>query len=233
MEMFNYNINILNDLSEAISMTDDYLHDCTKNNPKIRDVATVPLLLVNGAVAVAHVYSFSGLCDQNEHIAVKLGDITDSCPLVRIHSECLTGDVLGSSRCDCGPQLQESLNLLNDQGGVLLYLRQEGRGIGLYNKIRAYGLQEKGHDTYEANRLLGFPDDARDYAVAAEMLSALGIKKIKLLSNNPDKRIQLEKYGIQVDSMLRTGVFEHENNKKYLEKKVAHTSHTIHLDNKE
>ena len=119
-------------------------------------------------------------------------------PLVRLHSECLTGDVVGSTGCDCGPQLQETVGRLAEHGGVLLYLRQEGRGIGLYNKIDSYVLQDGGFDTFQANRLLGRGDDEREYGVAADMLRALNLCRVRLLTNNPDKVGQLRAHGIDV-----------------------------------
>lgn len=174
--------------------------------------------------------TFKGLVDGQEHIALGLGNwkYTDK-PLVRIHSECLTGDVFGSGKCDCGEQLQESIQEINKKGGLVLYLRQEGRGIGLYNKLDAYALQAKGLDTYEANQQLGLEDDLRDYTVAAQMLKALNISKVKLLSNNPDKIAQLRKLGINVVEEVSTGVFVKPSNRKYLEAKVLKTHHRIGL----
>ena len=159
--------------------------------------------------------TFQGLVDNQEHIALGLGNwkYTDK-PLVRIHSECLTGDVFGSGKCDCGEQLKESIQEIHKKGGLVLYLRQEGRGIGLYNKLDAYALQAKGLDTYEANQQLGLKDDLRDYTVAAQMLRALGISKIKLLSNNPDKMGQLRSHGINVVEEISTGVFVKPSNRK-------------------
>jgi GTP cyclohydrolase II len=149
---------------------------------------------------------------------------------VRLHSECLTGDVLGSRRCDCGPQLRESVERLEVDGGYLLYLRQEGRGIGLYAKLDAYVLQDAGLDTYEANEALGYPADARDYTVAAQMLLALGERRVRLLSNNPDKAVQLDAYGVTVAERVRTGVHLSEANARYLKAKRDHTAHTLDLD---
>lgn len=174
--------------------------------------------------------TFRGLDDLGEHIAVGFGDWKNQAsPLVRVHSECLTGDVFGSARCDCGEQLQEAVSTLQKQGGILVYLRQEGRGIGLYNKLDAYELQMQGHDTYEANRLLGFTDDLRSYEVAAQMLQALGIRRLRLLSNNPDKKSQLETFGIVVTELVSTGVFVKRDNRGYLEAKVRKTGHRLNL----
>jgi GTP cyclohydrolase II len=197
--------------------------------PGIRTAAQLPIHLADGREAASTIYSFHGLADGKEHFALRFGDSAVDAPLVRVHSECMTGDVLGSARCDCGPQLEESLRRLHEEGGYLIYLRQEGRGIGLYAKLDAYRLQEQGHDTYAANRALGHGDDERDYTAAAEMLKALGVARITLLSNNPDKRAQLESLGIEVAATQPTGVFSGRHNLRYLEAKVRHTGHTIAL----
>lgn len=174
--------------------------------------------------------TFEGLADEREHVALGLGPWRESAsPLVRIHSECLTGDVFGSGKCDCGEQLKESVREIHRAGGLVLYLRQEGRGIGLYNKLDAYALQAQGLDTYEANRRLGFKNDLRDYRVAAQMLRALGIERLRLLSNNPDKIAQLRAAGITVDEEISTGVFLKPSNRGYLEAKVKVTQHRIGL----
>lgn len=165
-------------------------------------------------------YTFKGLVDNKEHLALVFKEANrQCCPVVRIHSECITGDLFGSEKCDCGDQLQEAMTWFGRDGGILLYLRQEGRGIGLYNKLDAYALQALGYDTNQANQLLNFPIDMRDYQVAAEMLRALQITQIKLLSNNPDKVAQLEKYAISIKQRIATGVFIKEHNKHYLKTK--------------
>ncbi|MCH8532192.1 MAG: GTP cyclohydrolase II [Saccharospirillum sp.] len=175
--------------------------------------------------------SFDHLHDGKEHIAILYGEPEkEEAPLVRLHSECLTGDVFGSQRCDCGEQLHEAQRLLADQGGVLLYLRQEGRGIGLYNKLDAYALQDKGIDTYTANEMLGFGHDLRDFRPAAEMLQSLGILSIRLLSNNPHKASQLEEFGITVVDRIDTGVYINRHNAAYLKAKVDQQAHSILLD---
>jgi GTP cyclohydrolase II len=199
------------------------------DRPSIRTTVRVPLHLASGRSVPSEIISFHGLRDGREHFAVRLGQPSGDKPLVRMHSECVTGDVFGSARCDCGPQLNEALERLSACGGVLLYLRQEGRGIGLYNKLDAYLLQEGQHDTYAANRAVGRGDDERDYGAAADMLEALGMTRISLLSNNPDKRAQLVAHGIDVARLVPTGVFVGEHNRRYLEAKVLHTRHTIDL----
>ena len=164
-----------------------------------------------------------------DHVALTLGDMKGPDPvIVRIHSECLTGDVLGSLRCDCGPQLDSALKAIVERGwGCLLYLRQEGRSIGLHAKIQAYHLQDKGADTLDANLMLGLPADGRDYSIAASMLIALGIPRVSLLSNNPNKREQLERYGINVVDLIPLVVGVGEQNRFYLETKVERMGHQI------
>lgn len=195
----------------------------------IRNTINLPIRLHSGVEAQALVHSFHGLIDGKEHIALQFGT-PGSAPLVRLHSECLTGDVMGSLRCDCGPQLQEALAMLGENGGYLLYLRQEGRGIGLYSKLDAYRLQEDGHDTFAANLALGHGLDDRDYTVAAQMLAALGVSEIELISNNPDKRIQLERLGIKVSACHRTGTHLNAHNRAYLHAKIEHSNHALTLD---
>jgi GTP cyclohydrolase II len=190
----------------------------------------VPLRFVDGYAATAEVATFHGLADGREHLALTFGDPGRwETPLVRVHSECLTGDVFGSARCDCGPQLREAIERIAARGGVLLYLRQEGRGIGLYNKLDAYALQDTGPDTYEANTALGFAEDARDYGAAAQMLAALGIPRLDLLTNNPDKAAQLRDLGIAVRRTVPTGVFASEANLRYMHAKANQTQHTLRL----
>ena len=164
-----------------------------------------------------------------DHVALTLGDMSGPDPvLIRVHSECLTGDAFGSLRCDCGPQLHAALNAITERGwGCLLYLRQEGRGIGLHAKIQAYHLQDKGADTLDANLMLGLPGDARDYQVAAEMLTSLGIEKVSVLTNNPNKIEQLRKYGINVDKNVPLVVGVGDSNRSYLETKASRMGHSI------
>ena len=188
----------------------------------------VPLRFQDGYSVDAELVTFHGLTDGQEHVADVLGE-PGEIPLVRLHSECLTGDVFGSARCDCGPQLREAVERIAQTGGVLLYLRQEGRGIGLYNKLDAYALQDQGLDTYEANAALGLPEDGRDYTAAAQMLRALDITRLDLLSNNPDKAGQLRELGIDVHDRVPTGVFTTPHNVRYLRAKVLQTQHTLPL----
>lgn len=189
--------------------------------PAIRARVRVPLGRTAGSVT-ADVFTFWNLGDDREHIALGLGAYAQRrVPLVRPHSECLTGDVFGSDRCDCGPQLRHALRRVAAAGGYVLYLRQEGRGIGLYNKLDAYLLQDRGLDTYAANRVLGFADDERDYGVAAEMLTALGATQVDLLTDNPEKVRQLRARGIVVRSVESAGTHRTHLNTRYLEAKAA------------
>jgi GTP cyclohydrolase II len=194
----------------------------------IRTEVTVPLRFPDGYGTTARVISFDGLVDGREHVALGLGDWARDrrpgggrTPLVRPHSECLTGDVFGSQRCDCGPQLREAVERISGAGGFVLYLRQEGRGIGLYMKLDAYALQDAGLDTYEANLALGHGEDERDYTAAAQMLRALGVERFTLLSNNPDKAEQLSRLGATVTKRVPTGVYLSPTNAGYLAAKAS------------
>ena len=167
--------------------------------------------------------------EAKEHLALIYGDISNEpAPMVRVHSECLTGDVLGSRRCDCGPQLHAAAEMIIKEGrGAILYLRQEGRGIGLLNKLRAYALQDQGADTVDANIRLGFAADLRDYVVAAQMLHKLGVKSVRLLTNNPEKIESLEDYGISVSERVPVIIPPDEYSKTYLETKRQRLGHLI------
>jgi GTP cyclohydrolase II len=204
----------------------------------IRTEVEVPIAFADGFRTTARLVTFDGLVDGRDHLALGLGahstaDGSDTSrnrpPLVRLHSECLTGDVFGSQRCDCGPQLREAVGRIDHRGGYLLYLRQEGRGIGLVAKLEAYTLQDAGLDTYEANLALGFDADERDYTVAAQMLHALGSPRIELLSNNPDKACQLRMLGVTVVQQVPTAVHLSRANAHYLATKVRRGAHTLDL----
>ena len=177
------------------------------------------------------IVGYSNDLDDKEHIAIVKGDVnTDKPVMVRIHSECFTGDIFGSYRCDCGPQLHAALNMIEEEGqGVIVYMRQEGRGIGLLNKLRAYKLQEEGRDTHEANLELGFKADAREYHLAAQILEDLGIKHIRLLTNNPDKVSSIEECGIKVDSRLPLQPDYREENAAYMQTKKDKFGHFLDL----
>ncbi|VAW03731.1 Uncharacterized domain, not in CDD / GTP cyclohydrolase II [hydrothermal vent metagenome] len=180
------------------------------------------------ANAQAHIYGFRSDADSTDHIGLVVGKRDSSTPLVRLHSECLTGDVLGSLKCDCGPQLHSALDQMSGtQWGLLLYLRQEGRGIGLINKLRAYALQDQGFDTVDANQRLGFAIDARDFSIAARMLELLNIPKVKLLTNNPEKVDGLERCGIKVEKRLSVKIAANRHNEFYLDTKRDRTGHKL------
>jgi len=174
---------------------------------------------------IAHVYR--SMLDGVEHIAFVKGPIDDGDPvLVRVHSECLTGDAFGSCHCDCGPQLRGALQAIAKEGrGIVLYLRQEGRGIGLLNKIRAYALQEQGADTLDANRLLGLPADARDYGIAAAMLAELGATSVRLMTNNPTKIDSLQAHGVTIAERVPLQVGRNRKNGAYLDTKAHRMGH--------
>ena len=176
-------------------------------------------------------YGYTELLTGIEHVALVKGEVSREEPiLVRMHSECLTGDVLGSFRCDCGPQLEAALTQIEMEGkGILLYLRQEGRGIGLINKLKAYKLQEEGYDTVEANQKLGFPADLRDYGIGTQILKDLGVKKIRLLTNNPRKISGLKEYGVDVVERIPLQMEMMKDNQKYLQTKAKKLEHMLIL----
>jgi GTP cyclohydrolase II len=182
-----------------------------------------------------HIIAFENNRDGKEHVAITKGDVIGAKNVpVRLHSECLTGDAIGSLRCDCRDQLEAALTAIGKmERGMVLYLRQEGRGIGLINKVRAYSLQDEGLDTVQANLALGFRDDERDYAVAAHMLMSLKIESIQLMTNNPKKIYQLTQYGIKVHGRIPHIMPPNEYNRFYLETKAAKSGHMIDFHGKE
>jgi GTP cyclohydrolase II len=194
--------------------------------PSVEIVARAKLPLDD--MPETQIVAFRASDDGQEHVALLVGAFGGKPPLVRLHSECLTGDVFGSLKCDCGPQLKEALKIIAASGGgVLLYLRQEGRGIGLANKIRAYSLQDRGLDTVDANRRLGFADDERDYGHAAAMLRALGIDRVRLLTNNPAKVEGLEAAGIGVAERVGHQMPANPHNADYLATKAKKSGHLL------
>jgi 3,4-dihydroxy 2-butanone 4-phosphate synthase/GTP cyclohydrolase II len=188
----------------------------------------IPTIFAGEFKAVVYENDVDGLL----HIAMVKGELDPEQPvLVRVHSECLTGDIFGSLRCDCGPQLQQAMSMIEGEGnGVLLYIRQEGRGIGLVNKLKAYALQDQGFDTVEANEKLGFKPDMRNYGIGAQILVDLGVRKMRLLTNNPKKMVGLEGYGLSVVDQVNIEVEPNEFNKCYLECKKLKMGHLLNMD---
>ena len=198
--------------------------DVERRSPSVELVSRARLPLDD--LPDTQIVAFRASDDGQDHVALVIGAFAGQPPLVRVHSECLTGDVFGSLKCDCGPQLREALRIIGKAGGgILLYLRQEGRGIGLANKLRAYALQDRGLDTVDANRRLGFADDERDYAHAAAMLKALGADEVRLLTNNPAKVAGLESAGIKVAERVPHHMPVNPHNADYLATKRKKSGH--------
>jgi GTP cyclohydrolase II len=211
-------------LADASVSIDDIARE--RSEPSVEIVARARLPLAD--LPPTQIVAFRASDDGQEHVALVVGAFGGKPPLVRLHSECLTGDVFGSLKCDCGPQLKQAMKIIGEAGGgVLLYLRQEGRGIGLVNKIRAYGLQDRGLDTVDANLRLGFADDERDYGHAAAMLRALGITKVRLLTNNPKKMKGLEAAGIEVVERVAHQMPANPHNADYLATKRKRSGHLL------
>jgi len=207
----------------------DLINYRRKHEKLVEKVSEVYLPTRNGSFdAVGYRDKITG----EEHIALVMGDVADGQPvLTRVHSECLTGDVFGSQRCDCGEQLNEALKRISREGrGILLYMRQEGRGIGLLNKLKAYHLQDTGMDTVEANEALGFPPDLRDYGIGAEILADLGVKKLRLMTNNPKKISGIDGFGLKVVERIPLVINHNENNYFYLETKRVKFGHMLNAN---
>jgi GTP cyclohydrolase II len=212
------------DTASVTVSTDDIERERREGSVAILARANLPL----DDMPPSQIVVFRASDDGSEHVAVIIGAFAGEPPLVRLHSECLTGDVFGSLKCDCGPQLEQALQILRENGsGVLLYLRQEGRGIGLANKIRAYALQDRGLDTVDANLRLGFADDARGYGHAAAMLRALGIDRVRLLTNNPRKLSGLSAAGISVVERVSHQMAANPHNADYLATKRKRSGHLL------
>jgi GTP cyclohydrolase II len=210
--------------AEVRATTDDVAAFGHGGDVRIVSRARLPTRFAHGAEIVA----FRADGDTAEHVALLIGSPDGRPPLVRLHSECLTGDVLGSLKCDCGPQLGGAIAAMGEAGwGILLYLRQEGRGIGLVNKLRAYALQDQGFDTVDANLRLGFQDDERDFGAAARMLEALGQREVRLLTNNPAKVAALEAEGVKVAERVPLKITAGEHNRAYLDTKRDRSGHQL------
>ncbi|UCH35561.1 MAG: bifunctional 3,4-dihydroxy-2-butanone-4-phosphate synthase/GTP cyclohydrolase II [Armatimonadota bacterium] len=216
------------DHSSKVMTIADLIQYRRRTEKLVRRLATTTLPTPFGTFT-AHAYE--SVVDTNPYLALTLGDVTQDGTLVRVHSSCVTGDVFHSCRCDCGAQLELAMKMIQDAGrGVLLYVHQEGRGIGLLNKLRAYELQDGGHDTVEANELLGFPADLRDYGIGAQVLVDLGLKNIRLMTNNPKKLVGLQGYGLTIVEQVPLAVPPTEQNACYLRAKRDKLGHQLPVD---
>jgi GTP cyclohydrolase II len=224
-------------MSEAILRLEDLVardrdHECEGVGPTRVCVRIVAVASLPSRYGDFRIVAFVNNRDRKDHVAIVHGDIVgaEAVP-TRMHSECLTGDAFGSLRCDCRDQLEAALRRIgSEERGLVLYLRQEGRGIGLTNKIRAYALQDQGLDTVDANLALGFKDDERDYAVAAHMVHSLGVRSLRLMTNNPAKVRQLEQYGVTIVDRLPHLLPTNPHNRAYLATKAQRSGHLIEVD---
>jgi GTP cyclohydrolase II len=226
----------VNDFSNKLDrlVERDREHDCEGFGAQRICVRIVAVAELPTRFGDFRVVSFWNNRDEKEHLAIVRGDVVGASDVAtRLHSECLTGDALGSLRCDCRDQLTHALERIASlDRGLLLYLRQEGRGIGLINKIRAYALQDRGMDTVEANRALGFRDDERDYSIAAHMIRSLDVKSVRLMTNNPEKIAQLVLHGVSVKDRIPHVIPPNEHNRFYLETKADRSGHWIDFKGK-
>jgi GTP cyclohydrolase II len=220
-------------LSSLVDRDQD--HSCAGIGPDEMCVRIVSVAALPTRFGDFRIVAFWNNRDASDHVAIVKGDIVgQSSVLTRLHSECLTGDTLGSLRCDCRDQLEAGLRRIEkEEQGVVLYLRQEGRGIGIMNKIRAYSLQDEGLDTVDANRALGFRDDERDYAIAAHMLMSLRVGSVRLMTNNPNKIDQLEQYGVKVAGREPHVLPANPHNRFYLQTKASRSGHWLDLNGKQ
>lgn len=233
------NDEIMNTLkeNEIINQTlEDFTNDCGWNCVACEDELCIQVVAIADFPSEFGSFQIVGFVNNKEgeedHCAIIKGELGDGENILcRIHSECLTGDALGSRRCDCGPQLRLALKKIEEAGqGIIIYLRQEGRGIGLTNKLRAYALQDLGSDTYDANVLLGFHPEERDYEIAARMMKAIGVKSVRLMTNNPEKVKSIEAHGIPVTERVSHELPVHEDNVGYLKTKKIRFGHKLKLD---